>query len=215
MVYIPLIGCLFQQCVFLKKKKKTSGTPIFNCQLMLDFCLKDYLLEKKKCVNICLGAHLIFQLPPPNPTIFTLIEPLVFKFSISMFYTSILQDVTLSLPPILFVLQICEHCEGWSFMSNPPQTQRIIKVHLQFLSVSLFHSLSLLHFFLIDFSSKFVWHKNFEGVPNFAWGYSYFFFKGKQIKKFKLLYIIFFFRAGCSQEHPTLRVASPLYIWTW
>ena len=23
-------------------------------------------------------------------------------------------------------------------------------------------------FFFLDFSSKFVWHKNFEGVPNFA-----------------------------------------------
>ena len=32
----------------------------------------------------------------------------------------------------------------------------------------------------------------FEGVFDFAWGCSYFFFKGKQIKKFKLLYIIFF-----------------------
>ena len=57
-----------------------------------------YLLEKKKCVNICLGAYLIFHPPPPNPIIFTRIEPLVFKFSISMFYTSILQGTTLSLP---------------------------------------------------------------------------------------------------------------------
>ena len=79
-----------------------------------------YLSEKKKCVNICLGAHIIIHLPPPNPIIFTQIEPLVFKFSISVFYTSILQGTTLSLPPILFVLQICEHCEGRSFMSNPP-----------------------------------------------------------------------------------------------
>ena len=84
--------------------------------------------EKKKRVNICLGAHLIFHLPPPNPIIFTRIELLVFKFF--MFYTSILQGTTLSLPPILFVLQICEHCEGRSFMSNPPQGQRIIKDHL-------------------------------------------------------------------------------------
>ena len=77
--------------------------------------------RKKKRVNICLGAHLIFHPPPPNPIIFTRIEPLVFKFSISMFYTSILQGTTLSLPPILFVLQICEHYKGRSFMSNPPQ----------------------------------------------------------------------------------------------
>ena len=41
-----------------------------------------------------------------------------------------LQDATLSLPLILFVLQICEHCEGRSFMSNPSQAQRIIKGHL-------------------------------------------------------------------------------------
>ena len=139
---------------FLKKKKKTSGTPIFNCQLMLDFCLKDYLLEKKKRVNICLGAHLIFQLPPPNPTIFTLIEPLVFKFSISVFYTSILQGTTLSLPPILFMLQICEHCEGRSFMSNLPQSQRIIKGDLQFitrLTLSLSLSLAFFFFFFLIF----------------------------------------------------------------
>ena len=124
-----------------------------------------YLLEKKKRVNICLGAHLIFHPPPPNPIIFTRIEPLVFRFSISVFYTSILQGTTLSLPPI-FVLQICEHCEGRNFMSNPPQAQRIIKVTFSFLPVSLFHSLSLLHFYFLDFSSKFVWHKN--------WGYSWF-----------------------------------------
>ena len=52
------------------------------------------------------GAQpLIFHLAPPNPTFFTRIDPLVFKFS-----TSIVQGTTLSLPPILFVLQICEHC---------------------------------------------------------------------------------------------------------
>ena len=123
--------------------------------------------EKKKRVNICLGAHLIFHLPPPNPTIFTRIEPLVFKFSISVFYTSILQGTTFSLPPILFVLQICEYCKGQSFMSNSPQAQRIIKSHLQFFTrLTLSLSLSLLIFFL-DFSSKFVWHKNFEDVPDF------------------------------------------------
>ena len=107
-----------------------------------------YLPEKKKRVNICLGAHLIFHLPPLNPTLFTRIEPLVFKFSISVFYTSILQGTTLSLPPILFVLQICEYCEGRSFMSNPPQIQRIIKGHLQFFTrLTLSLSLSLLFFF--------------------------------------------------------------------
>ena len=118
------------------------------------------------------------------------IEPLVFKFSISMFYTSILQGTTLSLPPILFVLQICKHCEGQSFTSNSPQAQRIIKSYLQFFTrLTLSLSLSYIFFFL-DFSSKFVWHKNFEGVPDFVWGCSYYyFFKGKQIKKFKLLYI--------------------------
>ena len=77
--------------------------------------------KKKKRVNICLGAHLIFHLPSRNHTIFTRIEPLVFKFSISVFYTSILQGTILSLPSILFVLQICEHCEGRNFMSNSTQ----------------------------------------------------------------------------------------------
>ena len=107
-----------------------------------------YLSEKKKRVNICLGTHLIFHLPPPNPTIFTRIEPLVIKFSISMFYTSILQGVTLSLPLILFVLQICEHCKVRNFMSNLLQAQRIIKYHLQFFTyLTLFLSLSLTFFF--------------------------------------------------------------------
>ena len=135
-----------------------------------------YLPKKKKRVNICLGAHLIFHLPPPNPTIFTWIDPLVFKFSISKFYTSILQGTTLSLPPILFVLQICKHCEGQSFTSNSTQSQRIIKSHLQFFTrLTLSLSLSYIFFFK-DFSSKFVWHKNFEGVPDFTWGCFYFFF---------------------------------------
>ena len=139
-----------------------------------------YLLEKKKHVNICLGAHLIFHLPPPNLTIFTQIEPLIFKFSISVFYTSILQGTTLSLPPILFVLQICEHCEGWSFMSNPSQAQRIIKGHLQFftrLTLSLSVSLTFFFFFFWDFSSKFVWHQNFKGIPDFGWGVPIFFLR--------------------------------------
>ena len=110
-----------------------------------------HLPEKKKRVNICLGIHLIFHLPPPNPTIFTRIESLVFKFSISVFYTSILQGTTLSLSPILFVLQICEHCESRSFMSNPPQAQKIIKGHLQFfthitLSLSLFYIYIYIYF---------------------------------------------------------------------
>ena len=89
-----------------------------------------------------------------------------------MFYTPILQDTILSLSPILFVLQICEHYEGRSFMSNPPQAQRIIKGHLQFFTrLTLSLSLSYLFFFFLIlkiFSSKFVWHKNFEGVPDFT-----------------------------------------------
>ena len=109
-----------------------------------------YLPEKKKRVNICLGAHLIFHLSSPNPTIFTRIEPLVFKFSIFVFYTSILQDTILSLSPILFVLQICEHCEGRNFMNNSPQAQRIIKGHLQFFT-RLTLSLSLSYFFFFFF----------------------------------------------------------------
>ena len=130
--------------------------------------------KKKKHVNICLGAYLIFHLPPPNPTIFTRIEPLVFKFSISVFYTSILQGITLSLPPIFFVLQICEHCEGRSFMSNPPQAQRIIKGHLQFftrLTLSLSLSLSNIFFFYILVQNLFgikilrVFLILLEGVP--------------------------------------------------
>ena len=128
-----------------------------------------YLLEKKKRVNICLGAHLIFHLPPPNPTIFTRIKHLVFKFSISVFYTSILQGTTLSLPPILFVLQICEHCEGRVLWVIHLKLKELSKVTFSFLPVSLFHSLSLSYiFFFLDFSSKFVWHKNFEGAPDFA-----------------------------------------------
>ena len=134
--------------------------------------------RKEKTCQYLLGYPFNISPTPPNSTIFTRIDFLVFKFSISVFYTSILQGTTLSLPPILFVLQICEHCEGRSFMSNPPQAQRIIKCHLQFLPASLFHSL-LLFFFFLDFSSKFVWHKNFEGVLDFA---PIFFFMGKQIK---------------------------------
>ena len=65
-----------------------------------------------------------------------------------MFYASILQGATLSLPPILFVLQICEYHEGQSFTSNPPQAQRIIKGHLQFFAC-LNLSLSLLQFFFL------------------------------------------------------------------
>ena len=105
-----------------------------------------YLPEKKKRVNICLGAHLIFHLSSPNPTIFTRIEPLVFKLSIFVFYTSILQDTILSLSPILFVLQICEHCEGRSFMSNS-QLKELSRVTFNFLPTSLFHSVSLTFFF--------------------------------------------------------------------
>ena len=113
-----------------------------------------------------------FNISPtsPNPTIFTRIEPLVFKFSIFVFYTSILQGTTHSLPPILFVLQICEYCKSRSFMSNLPQVQRIIKDHFQFFTR---HTLSLslsltFFFFFLDFSLKFVWDKNFEGVPDFT-----------------------------------------------
>ena len=69
-----------------------------------------------------------------------------------MFYTFILQGTTLPLPPILFVLQICEHCESRSFMSNPPQAQRIIKGHLQFFTpLTLSLSLSLFMFIVVDF----------------------------------------------------------------
>ena len=55
-------------------------------------------------------------------------------------------------------------------MSNPPQAQRIIKCHLQFFTrLTLSLSLSyIFFFFILDFSSKFVWHKNFESVPDFA-----------------------------------------------
>ena len=54
-------------------------------------------------------------------------------------------------------------------MSNPSQAQRIIKDHLQFFTrLTLSLSLSYFFFFFLDFSSKFVWHKNFEGVPNFT-----------------------------------------------
>ena len=127
---------------------------------MLNFCLKDTIFQKKKKrVNICLGAHLIFHLPPPNPTIFTQIEPQVFKFFISVFYTSILQGTTLSLPSILFVLQICEHCEGRNFMSNPPQAQRIIKSHLQFFNCQL----------MLNFCLKDTICQKRKNVSIFAW----------------------------------------------
>ena len=64
-----------------------------------------------------------------------------------------------------------------------------------FFFISSFFSSQILcykFFFFFDFSSKIVWHKNFEGVPDILRVFL-FFFKGKQIKKFKLLYIIFFF----------------------
>ena len=43
----------------------------------------------------------------------------------------------------------------------------------------LFFSFQILcyNFFFLDFSLKFVWHKNFEGVPDIAWGCSYFFLR--------------------------------------
>ena len=84
------------------------------------------------------------------------------------------------------------------------------------LMLGFFGGLLCYNFFSSDFSSKiFFWAFFFlESRTNkffFIWGcskfylrvFSKFFLKGKQIKKFKLLYIIFFFRSGCS-----------LY-WTW
>ena len=102
--------------------------------------------RKEKTCQYLLGYPFNISPTPPNSTIFTRIDLLVFKFSISVFYTSILQGTTLSLPPILFVLQICEHCEGQIFMSNPPQAQRIIKSNLQFFTC-LTLSLSLSYIF--------------------------------------------------------------------
>ena len=54
--------------------------------------------------------------------------------------------------------------------------------------------LQFFFFFFKDFSSKFVCHKNLEGVPDFAEGFPFlfyfiYFFMGKQIIKFKFLYI--------------------------
>ena len=105
--------------------------------------------RKEKTCQYLLGYPFNISPTPPNSTIFIRIDLLVFKFSISVFYTSILQGTTLSLPPILFVLQICEHCEGQSFMSNPPQTQRIIKrsPSIFYSSHSFTLSLSLTFFF--------------------------------------------------------------------
>ena len=121
-----------------------------------------YLLEKKKRVNICLGAHLIFHLPPPNPTIFTRIEPsnslylcfillsykaphsLCHPFSLCYKYVNIIKV------EVSWVIHL--------------KLKELLNVIFNFLPVSLFHSLSLLHFFFLDFSSKFVWHKNFEGI---------------------------------------------------
>ena len=63
-------------------------------------------------------------------------------------------------------------------MSNPSQAQRIIKSHLQFFTcLTLSLSLPLLHFFFLDFSSKFVWHKNFEGIPDLLEGIPIFYKK--------------------------------------
>ena len=135
-----------------------------------------YLSEKKKTCQYLLGCPFNISPTPPNPTIFTRIEPLVFKFSIFVFYTSILQGTTHSLSPILFVLQICEHCEGRSFMSNPPQAQRIIKGHLQFftrLTLSLSLSLTFFFFFKISVQNLFgikilrVFLILLEGIPIF------------------------------------------------
>ena len=131
--------------------------------------------KEKTCQYLLRCQFNISPIPPPNPTIFTRIEPLVFKFSIFVFYTSILQDTILSLSPILFVLQICEHCEGQSFMSNSPQAQRIIKGHLQFFTcLTLSLSLSLTFFFLkilvqnlFDIKILRVFLILLEDIPNF------------------------------------------------
>ena len=137
-----------------------------------------YLLEKNKRVDICLGAHLIFHPPPPNPTIFTRIEPLVFKFSISMFYTSILQGTTLSLPCHQSLcykyVNIVKVEISWVIHLKLKELSKLLSVFYPSHSFTL--SLSyILFFFFLDFSSKFVWHKKFEGVPNFAGRCSYFF----------------------------------------
>ena len=52
---------------------------------------------------------------------------------------------------------------------------------------------------------NFIGIKKTEGVSNF------FFLKGRQIKNFKLLYIIFFLRSGWSWDHLGINVASSLH----
>ena len=107
-----------------------------------------YLPEKKKkSVNICLGAHLIFHLSPPNPTIFTRIEPLVFKFSIFVFYTSILQGVLSLCHPFSLCYKYVNIVKVKVLWVIHLKLKELSKVTFNFLPVSLFHSLSLLHFF--------------------------------------------------------------------
>ena len=103
--------------------------------------------KKKKRVNICLGAHLIFHLPPPNPTIFTRIEPLIIKFSISMFYTSILQGVLSLCHPFSLCYKYVNIVKVKVLWVIHLKLKELSKVTFSFLPVSLFHSLSLLHFF--------------------------------------------------------------------
>ena len=133
-----------------------------------------YLPEKKKCVNICLGAHLIFHLPSSNPTIFTRIEPLVFKFSISVFYTSILQGVLSLCHPFSLYYKYVNIVKVKILWVIHLKLKELSKVTFNFLLVSLFHSLSLTFFFfyiLVQnlFGIKFlrVFLILLEGVPIF------------------------------------------------
>ena len=115
---------------------------------MLNFFPKrHYLLEKKKHVNICLGAHLIFHLPLPNPTIFTLIEPLVFNFSISVFILLSYKALHSLCHPFSLCYKYVNIVKVKVSWVIHLKLKELSKVTFSFLPVSLLHTLSLLQFF--------------------------------------------------------------------
>ena len=123
-----------------------------------------YLPKKKKRVNICLNVHLIFHLPHLIPSFLTEWSP-YFSNSLSLCFILLSYKAPHSLCHRFSLcykyVNIVKVKVSWVIHLK---LKELSKVTFSFLPVSLFHSLSLLHFFFLDFSSKFVWHKNFEGI---------------------------------------------------